>query len=789
LVALRPINRKLLRDLWRMRGQVLAVAIVAMCGIATYVTMHGTYVALVQAQSTYYAGHRFADIFASLKRAPLTLIPRIREIPGVADAEGRVVFDAVADVPGLDEPATVRLVSVPSVYRSGLNQVEVRRGRYVEAGAQNEALVSEAFAAANALEPGGAIGAIINGRREELRIVGIAISPEYVNEARGDSFPDNRRFGIVWMETRALAGSMGLRDSFNDLVLTLAPRASQPAIIETLDRMLAPYGGLSAYGREYQTSHRFLQDEIAQDRITASVLPAIFLSVAAFLIHSVLLRLTTLQRGQIALMKSFGYGNFAMGLFYLKFALCAVISGSVAGILLGAWLGAGLSTVYANFFRFPRMDYVLTFETAFYAVAIAAVAAAGGALLAIRGVLRLQPAEGMRPEAPARFVPGMLERSGLRRLLPVSVRMLLRDLMRKPVKACLSVLGIALSLSLIMVGQYTFDALDEIIRVYFRTAQRDDVTLAFNELKGIEVIHQVAALPGVLRVEAFRTAPVRLKLRHREKRTAINGLYPGREMRRILDENERPIELPAHGLVLTRHLSAVLDARTGDRITVEFLDAQKRVVELEVVRVVDEMIGTAAYMDARALAGVMQEGERASGAYLAVDPLLRPALYRQLKSTPGVAGVFLRENMLESFLKTVAENLYISTGILILFACAIAAGVIYNAARISLSERAVELASLRILGFSRAAVGRLLLGQQALITLAALPLGCAIGYLFALWLSYLFSTDLFRLPVVISAETFAVSIGVVLAATVLSAALVWKQVQRLDLIEVLKTRE
>ncbi|MBL8512078.1 MAG: ABC transporter permease, partial [Betaproteobacteria bacterium] len=553
--------------------------------------------------------------------------------------------------------------------------------------------------------------------------------------------------------------------------------------------LLMPYGNLAAYGREYQTSHRFLQDEIAQDRVTATVLPAIFLSVVAFLVHSVLLRLTALQRGQIALLKSFGYSNLAIGLFYLKFAIIAVVSGGVAGIALGAWLGQELAQLYANFFRFPSLQYALTPITLLSAVSIATLSAGVGALLAVRRVLQLAPAEGMRAEAPARYTKGILERFGIQRFIPVALRMVLRDLTRNPIKTGLSVLAIALSLALVMIGRYSYDALDEIIRVTFRTAQRDDITLAFNETKSLQVTHELASFPGVLRVEPFRASAARLHYRHREKRTAITGLYPAHELRQILDENERPLTLPEQGLVLSRQLAHTLAAAPGDRITVEFLDGRRRTVELEISRIVDEMIGTTAYIDAHALARILQEEPSASGAYLSIDPLWQTALYQKLKTTPGIASVFLRENMVKSFLSTVAENLYVSTAILILFACAIAAGVIYNSARIAFSERAVELASLRILGFSRAEVGRLLLGQQALIVAVALPLGCGLGYLLALWLSYLFSTDLFRLPVVVSGRTLLISIGVVLLATLISAGLIWRKVQQLDLIMALKTRE
>ncbi|WP_286758366.1 FtsX-like permease family protein, partial [Ralstonia sp. RL] len=393
------------------------------------------------------------------------------------------------------------------------------------------------------------------------------------------------------------------------------------------------------------------------------------------------------------------------------------------------------------------------------------------------------------PESPARFRPGPLERLGLQRFMPLSLRMVLRNLERNPAKSCLSILGLALAVSLLVSGQYTFDALNEIIRLQFRTAQRDDVTVAFNERRDVSVAHNLASLPGVLRVEPYDSVLVRMRFGHRSKKTAVNGLAPGRELRMVLDERERPIALPQEGLVLTKTLARILGARTGDVLTLELLQGRRQSVQVRVARIVDEPIGTFSYMDRAALARLISEPDSASGAFLAVDPRRQAELYRTLKSVPAIASVTLREATLQSFLSTVAENMKINTVVLVAFACVIAMGVVYNSARIALSEHAVELASLRILGFTRNEVGRMLLGEQSLLTITALPLGCALGYGLSAWLSVLLSQELFRIPLVVSSRTFLISIAVVLASAAASGLLVWRKVQRLDLIEVLKTRE
>ena len=783
------LDRKLLRDLWRMRGEVLAVAMVALCGVATFVTMRGAYEALLTSQHAYYERYRFADVFASVRRAPLAILAQVRAIPGVNEADGRVVFDASLDVPGLAEPASGRLVSLAPPGPGGLNRVFLRSGRMPGAAERNAVLVSVAFSEANGLRPGDTLGAIINGRKERMRIVGIAMSPEYINEIKGDSFPDNRRFGVLWMDRDALAGALAMRDGINDITLTLAPHASQQQVTTQLDRLLAPYGALGAYGREDQLSHNFLANELAQSRVSATVLPAIFLAVAAFLVHNVLLRLTTLQRAQIGLLKSLGYSRLAVSMHYLKFALLTVMAGGVAGIAVGAWLGHGLAGLYSRFYHFPRLDFSLSAFAVTAALAIAALSAIAGALLAARRVVTMSPAESMRPEAPAHFRPGPLERLGLQRWMPLPVRMVLRNLERKPVKSLLSVLGLAAALALIITGQYTFDALNEIIRIQFRVAQRDDVTLTFNEPRDWSVAHNLATLPGVLRVEPFRMMAVTMRYRHRSKKTAIVALSPRPELRRVLDETEQAVALPPHGIVLTRMLAEKLGIGAGDELEIAFLEGQRHTVQTPVVQIVDEPIGMFSYMDARALAALAREPLLASGAYLAVDAARQPALYRTLKSVPAVRSVSLREATLQSFLSTVAENMRMNTVVLVSFACIIALGVVYNATRIALSEQAIELASLRILGFTNAEVAAMLLGQQAALTLAALPLGCALGYALAALLSALLSQDLFRIPLIVSARTYLLSIVVVLAAAVAAGYLVWRKLRRMDLIEVLKTRE
>lgn len=785
-----PLNQKLARDIVHLRGQVVAVAMVVACGIAAYITMRSSYESLIRSRSSYYELYRFADVFAQLKRAPESLAVQIRELRGVAMTQTRVVFEVTLDITGLDEPATARLVSIPEQRIPILNDIYIREGRYVEPGRRDEVLVSEAFAEANHLKVGETMGAVINGRWERLHIVGIAISPEYIHEIRAaDVFPDRRRFGILWMSRDVLGPAFDMEGAFNNVCVALASGASQEEVIDQLDRLLQRYGGLGGYGRDEQESHRFLADEIEQDRITGIIVPSIFLGVAAFLLHMVLSRLVTMQRTEIAVLKAFGYSNVAVAIHYLKFALVAVLVGTVVGVGFGVWFGSALAEIYKEFFRFPVLEFSVGLETVGLAIAISAGAAFLGALLAVRRVVGLPPAEAMRPELPTNFRRGLLERLGLKKLLSPGARMIVRNIGRRKWKSALSVLGIALAVSVLLVGRYAFDALEYIIEVQFRTAQREDATITFNNPRPSRARFDLTHLPGVLRAEAFRTVPARLRFEHRSKRLAILGINPDGKLRTMLDRRVQKVDLPSEGLLISAKLAEVLGVRPGDTITVEALEGARPVRTVPVHRLVDEWIGLSAYMDLRALNRLMREGETVSGAYLTIDPKFASQFYSSIKRTPAVAGTAFREMMLASFLETVAKSLTISTTVLIVFACVIAFAMVYNSARVALSERGNELASLRVLGFTQREVSVMLLGEQALLTLAAIPLGFAIGLGICGLLSKLMNTELYRMPLVVSGRSYAFAFLIIAGAVGFSGLLILKRLYNLDLVAVLKTRE
>lgn len=786
-----PLDRKLLRDLYRLRGQVLAIALVVTCGIASFVMSLSALNSLELTQATYYDRYRFAEVFAELKRAPETLAVQIRAIPGVAQVQERVVADVTLDVPNLAEPATGRLVAIPEQEKPVLNDLFLRQGRYLEPGHSNEVLASEAFASANDLQVGDSLGAIIKGRWERLRIVGIALSPEYVYEVRGGGsiFPDNRRFGVLWMGRKALGTAFDMDGAFNSVALTLSPGAIEEEVIDRLDRLLAPYGGLGAYGREDQVSHNILANELRELRSHATIIPSIFLAIAAFLLHVVLARLIGTEREQIAVLKAFGYSNFAVGGHYLKLVLAVVGIGAFLGILVGTWMGSGLTALYTRFFRFPLLRYDASPILIVAAVTIGAVAAAGGAMMAVRRAVSLPPAEAMRPAPPAHFRPTLVERWGVQRWFSPASRIVLRNLERKPLQAVLTALGIAIAVAILIAGRFFLDSLNYLIDIQFRTVQREDVTVTFSEPLSARARFDVRHLPGVLRAEPFRLVPARLRYAHRMRRIALTGLEPGSELRQLVDRSLHRVSLPDNGVLLTEELAKRLAVGSGDWLTVEALEGSRPVRSVPIAGTVDEPLGLSAYMTLDALNRLMGEGQAVSGAYLAVDANQAARLFARLKEIPAIANVTTRAAALKSFEEISGTNLRVFTTVLVVFACVIGVSVIYNAARIALSERERELASLRIMGFTRGEVAYILLGEQAILTLVAIPIGFFLGWGLAHLMVAAIDTELMRLPPIVTRATYAFAAGVILMAAIGSGWIVRRQLNRMDLIAVLKTRE
>ncbi len=787
---MRVLDRKLFRDIRAMKGQVFAIAVVVAGGVTTYVMSSSTLDSLRQTQARFYREFRFAEAFCVLKRAPESVRARLQALPGVELVETRVVAPALLEVAGYRHPIMAQIVSLPDGGQPDLNRLYLKRGRLPEAGRDQEAALSEAFAQAHGLEPGEPLQATINGRRKRLEITGIVLAPEFIYQLQpGSIVPDFQTYAILWMPRQPLAAAFRMEGAFNDAALRLVSGARLEDVLGRVDEVLKPYGGLGAYGRKDQISHRYLSEEFKGLEQMATVFPVIFLGVAVFLLNVVLSRLMATERGQIAILKAFGYGTGAIVTHYWKLAVLIVLAGVAMGIAGGVWMGKNLSQMYMFFYRFPYLDYLLRPEVVVVAALVSAAAALAGTAHAVIRAAREAPAVAMQPASPARYRVSLVERLGPGRWLAQPSRMIVRNLERRPLKALLSTLGVAMSCGLLVMGGFFWDSVDYMVFAQFRQAQRDDLTVTFTDAVSRRALHSLVSLPGVEHAEGFRTVPARLRFEHRVYRTIVQGVEPAAEMRRLLDSKLDPVDLPPEGVLLTDYLAGLLGIQPGQMLTIEVLEGSRPVRQARVAGVVKEYIGVAAYMRLEALNRLVREGDSISGVYVAADQGVIGGVHARLKQMPRVAATSVRQRVLESFYETLAKQMLTFALFNTVLAASIAIGVVYNTARIALSERNRELASLRVLGYTRGEISYILLGELAVITLAAIPAGFVIGRGLCAVLIRHMQTDLWRMPLVIAPSTLAFAALVVLVAAALSGALVRRKLDHLDLVAVLKTKE
>jgi len=785
-----PLNRKLLRGLWHIKGQVLAIALVMASGVAVLVMSLTNVEALSESAAAYYERYRFAHVFAEVKRAPQWVAQRAARIPGVQTVETRVVKPAIMDVEGFQEPVVGRLVSVPDSGQPALNQLVVRSGRLPAAGSTREVLLSEPFAEAHELGIGDRLRAVINGNWRELRVVGTALSPEYVYTlGPGALMPDDKRFGVAWMGREALAAAFDLEGAFNDISLRVMRGADQRLVIDRLDQLLEAYGGIGAYDRSDQISNWFLSSEIRQLKTMSTILPTIFLTVAALLTNMVLSRLVAVERAEIGLLKAFGYSRLEIGWHYVKLTMAIGAVGVAIGGALGYWFGHYNTRMYTEFFRMPFLVFDPSLKPFLIAALVSIGAALIGTLSAVRRAVQLPPAEAMRPPAPPSFSKSRLAEVWPFRKLDQPTHIILRQILRWPLRSLITSAGTGMAVAVLVTALHWLDAIDHMVATYFMEAQRQDITVGLSETRSTRALRGFEQLPGVMATEGLRAVAVRFRHGATEHRGSIQGVPRRQRLQLVYDADGRQVDMPPRGLVLSTMLAEILDVSTGDTLTVEVLEGRRPVLRIPVVETFETYIGTPAYMNIRALNDIMREEPAVSAVHLRVDPAERSNLFRELKQTPQTASLTIKQAAIEKFYDTLAETLLIFISFFVSFAGVLAFGVTYNSTRIALSERGRELATLRVLGFSRAEISYILLGETAMLTLVALPMGCLIGYALASSITKLFVTELYRVPMVIELSTFGWAVVTGMTAAAITAIVVRRRLDRLDLIAVLKTRE
>lgn len=789
-MRLHPLDRKLLRDLVHMRWQVLAIALLIACGVSVSVMAFSAHEALKAEQTRYYRETRFADVFATAKRAPLFVVRDLARLDGVVAVDARAGKAGLMEVPGLVRPAVARLISLPDDERAALNRLVLMRGRMPDPERTDEVVALKTFLDAAHVSLGQRLSVVIDGRRMTFKIVGSALSPEYVYvPGAASALPDDAHEAVLWGPRRMVEKAAGLGGAFSVVSLKVARGVPVKQVIEAVDRALAPYGGAPTVGRADQVSNKFQDDHIARLATLAWVIPPIFLAVAAALVGLVLGRLVEIEREQIGLLKAFGYDDLTVASTYLKMAVAIALVGAVAGGLAGAWIGGQITQMMGAYMRYPRLTSAFSWGAFAVAATVSAAAAAGGSAGAVRRALALSPAVAMRPPAPMLFRKGLVERLAVWRQLDQSTRIIVRNLERRPGRAALTALGLGVSLSLLVGSQFMFGSIDEIVdQAYFRARHWTEI-VGFAELRDVAAVRSAERLPGVLAAEPVRTSAAIVRGHGEEQKAVVSGFDSDARLVRALDTSDRPIPFRGRSLVLTESLSKRLGAGPGDSVEIEITEGRRPRVVLPVTAVARDYAGYWAYLDRGLFNRLMGDGNLANGAYLEVAQDQRPDFYRAVARTPQIVSASSRLDTIASWRASVAQTMNIEMWFYVGFAAAIAFGVAYNVSRIALSDRARDLATLRVLGFGEGECAYILLGELAMLALAASPVGALGGMGLAWLLVKAFAHQEMSFPLIFAPHEFGFAFAAYVAAILAAAVFVGLRIRGLDLVAVLKTRD
>ena len=657
-----------------------------------------------------------------------------------------------------------------------------------------EVILSEGFAAKHDLQPGDRISVVLNRKRQSYLIVGTAISPEYVYLVRGqgDLVPDPEHFGILYIKEQYAREVLDFQDATNEIVGRLVPDAGVDVetLLNRMDRILEPFGVMNTTPRSRQASHRVLSDEINGGRISSTTVPLVFLGAAALVLNILMSRLAERQRTIIGTLKALGYTDREVLGHYVSFGFVVGIVGGLAGIGVGIWLASSMVAMYQDFFQFPRFVYQFYYDLFAWGMLISIVFAILGTLRGVWAVLGLQPASAMRAKPPEKGGAIFLERwPALWNRFGFCTHIALRNLMRNRIRTITGVGSTALATAMILMSLSMSDGLWFLMDYQFDKVSHSDLEIGLRDERGWPALQEVRALPGVDYAEPVFGLVCDLQHGRHCRRMAITGLSAEHRLTTPAQRDGTPIQIPRTGLVLSRKLAQILDARVGDHLQVKPVRGRRQVHSVRVASIVDTFVGLSCYADLAYLSSLVGESLAINSVQATIDPSRQHELFAAIKKLPNAQGLSVladqRANMQDTFVKSMGASM----GVLILFAGMLAFGSLLNNALVELSDQLRDMATFRVLGYHPREVAGIFFRQNLLVFVSGVAVAIPLGYGFVVAIIRAYDTELYRLPVVFEPRSVVTAVLTVSVFVGLAQLVVYRQIRRLDWLEGIKIKE
>lgn len=770
------------------------VAIIAV-GTACFSGMLGTFYNLDDAKASYYSRCRMADFWINLKKAPDSAVEQLNDIQGISEIRSRIVFPVVVDLENVVKPLSGQIISMPESMDPVINGFVMKRGSYFSRDRNDEVIVSEKFAKARNIVPGSFIHLVMNGEKKKMLVTGTAISSEFIYlTPPGSIVPDNEGYGIFWAKRKYIEDRFGFHGACNSIVGLLTPEAKvNPGMtMERIRRKLNRYGVFSETLLKNQYSNLSLHSEMSGLKMQATVLPIIFMGVAALILNVVMLRMAEQQRTVIGTLKALGLNNRTILTHFFKFGLVVGLCGGAAGCVLGYFIASGMVVMYQQFFSFPHLVNQLYPGLMLFGVLISVAFAVGGSLRGVRAVIALSPAEAMHPSPPATMGKIMLERwDAFWSRLNFRQQMVFRGIFRNKGRSIIGICAAMFGGAILFLAMGLFDSFQYMLIFEYDKVLRSDFIISFRDETAYDAVYAAARLPGISRAEAQLSVPCHLSNGNHNKKMAITGIKPDAKLTIPRDNNGNPVPVPETGLLINRRLAQELHVKPGDTLTMVPIKGIKTPHSLKIAGIVETTFGLVAYADFSYLNRLIDQSAALSSIQLNGRPnqAQRTALYRQVKRYPKLSSLSeiseMKKKMSEEFIQSMA----FFTGVMIFFAGIIFFGSILNSSLIAISERQREIATFRVLGYQTSEVGQIFFWENLIINMIGAFCGLPLGYFMLYGMAEQYQNDMYSMPCAVTPATWILTPVLALCFIIGAYVVIRRVLGKLDWPEALKMKE
>ncbi|MCX7921241.1 MAG: FtsX-like permease family protein [Clostridia bacterium] len=784
------LNKMLFREIIKSKSQFLAAVAVIFAGISVFSASYMSYLNLKNSKDYYYEKYKFLDYYAEAKNITPEVLKQVKALDGVKEANVRISEDVGVDM-GKDKRITLRLISMPDDKKSIINDIFFTSGTYFSSKFQNSCMVNRKFAEYYRLSEGDVLKAVINLRIYELKIDGIVESPEFIYTMKSVTSisPSAENFGIVYIKESTARTILGYGNSYNQLHVLFEKNADIKATKDKIEKLLKPYGFSNGIERKDQLSHKMLIDDIEQLEEMSVMFPAIFLTVAAMIIYVMQRRLISTQRTLIGVMKAFGYTNKRILLHYILFSLLISVVGSVLGVAVGPYISKYITAMYTRIYSIPVLDFKFYWDILFTGVLLSMSFCLIAGYSSAKRILSIQPAEAMRSERPTSGKRIFLERIKLIwGSLNFGWKMSIRNIFRSRQRSIFTILGFIFTIMLFMISIFFIDSIDNILVQHFYKFQQQDYKIVFSKPASYYDALELSKVKGVRRSEPIMEIPVEIKKGWNKKNTLLVGLVDDNSFYNLIDENQRPIQLPNDGMLMAKSIADRLMVKAGDTVTVRFFAGTVKEKDVKVAGIVKQYTGFSCFMSLKQEGSLLEEGNFATGALIKADKGMYSAVKEELFKIPGVEVLENRLNDYKAFTKFL-ELTYMFIALMVLFASIMGFAIIFNTTVINITERRREFASLKVLGYTRGEVENVILRENLLLGFIALLPGALVGRLMCGMLGKMFVNDLFVLDVLVYPRTYIMAFASIFVFIICAQMANRNSISGLDMVEVLKNRE